>query len=170
MDCYFHRLISPDRRLRWSLRRFSQIHMDLGFHVYILTILLQAKQVQGYEVGNRYRLVAVMRLELVMIYLSLLIYLHLFSYFHRSPVESQNVNKESRDVEGFRKKCFWIFMGVMIGAHVTYMFYFLPFDVPYIIYWPAALSLGLWMHLFFFTCLFMGGNTVVAALNVGFIY
>jgi hypothetical protein len=118
----------------------------------------------GYQIGNRRRLISVLRLELLMIYLSIPIYLHLFSYFHNLSLidKEQHIYRRRKDI--LQKRCYYVFLLVMIAAHSVYFFYFLPFNVPYIIYWPCALSLGIWMHLCFFSIFFMGGNTFVSIL------
>uniref|UniRef100_A0A7E4V3J5 histone acetyltransferase n=1 Tax=Panagrellus redivivus TaxID=6233 RepID=A0A7E4V3J5_PANRE len=124
---------------------------------------------QGYEIGNRRRLISVLRLELWMAWLTVPIYLHLFSFFHALPKNGTSHEcgriRWRRQLDVTRRKCFLGFALVMILAHATYMYFFLPFNVPYVIYWPSALCLGLWMHLFFFSMAFLSGNAFVEVLN-----
>jgi predicted MPP superfamily phosphohydrolase len=145
------------------------------FIIYILSLIflyysigaignIYTFQTSGYEIGNRRRLISVLRLELLMIYFSIPIYLHLFSYFHNLSPNEKEQHLYRRRKELLQKRCYLLFMLVMFGAHITYFFYFLPFNVPYPIYWICALGLGLWMHLFFFSIAFMGGNTFISIL------
>lgn len=124
---------------------------------------------KGYEVGNRYRVMSVLRLELIMMYLSVIIYLHLFSYFHPILKHGKKM-RNPMELAKLKRRCQILFTIIMIGAHLTYFYYFFSFEVPYLIYWPSALSLGIWMHLLFFSLFFMFGNVVISVLNVSFLF
>ena len=126
----------------------------------------QSSRAEGYEIGNRRRLTAVLRLELLMIYFSIPIYLHLFSYFHAFSQKGDEKGIYRRQREVVQRRWYTAFIVTMIGAHITYLFYFLPFNIPLYIYWPCALCLGFWMHLFFFSMAFMLGNTIISFLIV----
>lgn len=69
-----------------------------------------------------------------------------------------------------KQRALFMFWVVTAGAHLCYLFYILNFPVPWLFFEISAICTGAWLHLVFFSFLFLGTNFGIECIKVGFIW
>ncbi|KAI6225704.1 G-patch domain-containing protein [Aphelenchoides besseyi] len=161
--------------------RFNDLNFTVRSIIYLISLFggsyvirqvgdSTANNLTGYKQGNRRRSVAIWRLLWIMAHLSVLVYMHLFSVF-----KSNHYTKEDKG-RAYNKNCtpfnakyqhrsllvFWI---VIIGAHLSYFLYTVNHVVPWLLFDFCNICTGIWLHLVFFSGLFLSIGFGLRVLN-----
>uniref|UniRef100_A0A1I7S748 Metallophos domain-containing protein n=2 Tax=Bursaphelenchus xylophilus TaxID=6326 RepID=A0A1I7S748_BURXY len=119
--------------------------------------------ITGYEYGNAKRMFSIFQLVSLMANLSWVIYLHMFSFFN--PPFTLVSFKSRTELKRAKRKCLYLFLFVMTGSHMAYVFYLFPY-IPWPLFELFNIFCGLWMHLFFCSVMFYYSNYVFNILKL----
>ncbi|KAI6178761.1 Transmembrane protein with metallophosphoesterase domain [Aphelenchoides besseyi] len=151
--------------------RFNDLNFAVRFIIYLISLFVgsyvirqigdsTANNLSGYKQGNRRRSVAIWRLLWIMAHLSVLVYMHLFSVF-----KSNHYTKEEKGRAyiknltplnaKYQRRSLLVFWIVIIGAHLSYFLYTVDRVVPWLLFDFCNICTGIWLHLVFFSGLFL---------------
>ncbi|KAK6025482.1 Ser/Thr phosphatase family protein [Ostertagia ostertagi] len=127
-------------------------------------ILLKVTDGEGYEVGNRKRFAAVLRMELFLLLCSFFVYHQLMLYFDKEEHEKY----ERRNVAKDRNRASTALIIFMVAAQMVYFLYFAPETFQGILFDFCALLSGVWTNLLGIVAGFFILNAVIYLLKVGY--
>ncbi|CAJ0572649.1 unnamed protein product, partial [Mesorhabditis spiculigera] len=121
-----------------------------------------AEAVTGYERGNRYRMVAIVKLEITMGVLNIFVYKQLMQWF---TVDDMKHYGKCASTRRTRERVSCALLLFIFLAHAVYAMYYVPPWMQWLFFDLTTIACGVWTNVLAFVCGFFLVNVFIGPLN-----